>query len=244
MAAEHLHALLVEKDDVYGAMLEQTSSGAPAPLTLERARTIPAAFHELSTVSFDVVILDLEIEGVGEALEFQALERVLEAAGRTPIVALTSRDEDDFGAAVVDAGAWTCLTKSRAHPTLIRRAARYAAVRARSDETRWLDASMDGVMRLAGRVAHDVNNVLTAIFGYTDLLTEQLPAGSRMRGDVDEIRTSADRAAGLTRQLLQFSQKQAPRQSAIDLNALIAALRPALEERLVPAQERARFSCS
>ncbi len=80
---------------------------------------------------------------------------------------------------------------------------------------------MEAVGRLAGGIAHDFNNVLTAIFGYTDLLRDQLPEGDPRRADLDEIRRSAERAASLTRQLLAFSRKQVMQPRVLDLNEVV-----------------------
>jgi PAS domain S-box-containing protein len=81
---------------------------------------------------------------------------------------------------------------------------------------------MEAVGRLAGGIAHDFNNVLTAIFGYSDLLRDQLPEGDPRRPDLDEIRRSAERAASLTRQLLAFSRKQVMQPRVLDLNEVVA----------------------
>jgi signal transduction histidine kinase len=81
---------------------------------------------------------------------------------------------------------------------------------------------MEAVGRLAGGVAHDFNNVLTAIFGYSDLLRDQLPEGDRRRADLEEIRRSAERAASLTRQLLAFSRKQVMQPRVLNLNEILA----------------------
>ena len=86
---------------------------------------------------------------------------------------------------------------------------------------------MEAVGRLAGGIAHDFNNVLTAIFGYTDLLLEQLP-DDVSRGDVLEIRRSAERAASLTRQLLAFGRKQVLQPRVLDVREVIAAVEPLL----------------
>jgi hypothetical protein len=80
---------------------------------------------------------------------------------------------------------------------------------------------MEAVGRLAGGVAHDFNNILTAITGYTDLLLADLPADDPRRLDVDEIHHAAQRAAALTQQLLAFSRRQVLQPRVVDLNALV-----------------------
>ena len=93
----------------------------------------------------------------------------------------------------------------------------------RSLERQLLQAQkMEAVGRLAGGVAHDFNNVLTAILGYAGLLLDGLPTLSPLRPDLEEIRGAANRAAGLTRQLLAFSRKQVLEMRALDLNELVA----------------------
>ena len=80
---------------------------------------------------------------------------------------------------------------------------------------------MEAVGRLAGGVAHDFNNILTAITGYTDLLLADLPPDDPRREDVDEIHRAAQRAAALTQQLLAFSRRQVLQPKVLDLNALV-----------------------
>jgi PAS domain S-box-containing protein len=83
---------------------------------------------------------------------------------------------------------------------------------------------LEAVGRLAGGVAHDFNNMLTAIGGYTALALEHAPAGSELRGDLDEIRKATDRAARLTRQLLAFSRKQVLVPELLNLNGVVVEL--------------------
>jgi two-component system cell cycle sensor histidine kinase/response regulator CckA len=84
---------------------------------------------------------------------------------------------------------------------------------------------MDAVGRLAGGVAHDFNNLLTVINGYGELLLDSLPTGTPAHGLASEIIKAAERAAGLTRQLLAFGRKQVVALQALDLNAVIDAMR-------------------
>jgi two-component system, cell cycle sensor histidine kinase and response regulator CckA len=77
---------------------------------------------------------------------------------------------------------------------------------------------MEAIGRLAGGVAHDFNNLLTVIIGYSQILAEGVPAPSRLKDATKQIRSAADRAAGITKQLLAFSRKQVLSPRVIDLN--------------------------
>jgi two-component system cell cycle sensor histidine kinase/response regulator CckA len=92
---------------------------------------------------------------------------------------------------------------------------------------------MEAVGQLAGGIAHDFNNLLTAIIGYSDLLlaNDDCPFDS-VRGDVVEIRRAADRAAGLTRQILAFSRRQPLRPETICLNDVLTGSEPLLRRTL------------
>src|SRR6266705_3892599 len=83
---------------------------------------------------------------------------------------------------------------------------------------------MEAVGQLAGGVAHDFNNILTAIVGYTDLLAAELNGNVRQLEDLEEIRKAARRAAALTRQLLAFSRKQVLEPRIIDVNGVVMNL--------------------
>jgi len=96
--------------------------------------------------------------------------------------------------------------------------------RKRLEEQLLQSQKMEAVGQLAGGVAHDFNNILTAIVGYTDLLAAELGSNVRQLEDLDEIRKAARRAAALTRQLLAFSRKQVLEPRIIDVNAVVLNL--------------------
>jgi two-component system cell cycle sensor histidine kinase/response regulator CckA len=83
---------------------------------------------------------------------------------------------------------------------------------------------LQAVGRLASGVAHDFNNLLQAIRGYGELAQIALKRGDDARTEVDEIVSVADRAAGLTGQLLAFSRKQVLRPSILDLKKVVGKM--------------------
>lgn len=79
---------------------------------------------------------------------------------------------------------------------------------------------MDALGRLAGGVAHDFNNLLTVIKGNSDLALDHIAPADPVRGNCEQIRKVADRAAELTKQLLTFSRRQFLQPKVLDLNDL------------------------
>ncbi len=80
---------------------------------------------------------------------------------------------------------------------------------------------MESVGRLAGGVAHDFNNMLNVILGYVDMLLDDVPTDSSLRGELEEIRRAAMRSSDLTRQLLAFARRQTVAPQVLDLNDTI-----------------------
>jgi PAS domain S-box-containing protein len=80
---------------------------------------------------------------------------------------------------------------------------------------------MEAIGRLAGGVAHDFNNMLTAIQGFASVLREHAEDGGWPSEYLDEILRAAERSATLTRQLLAFSRKQVMRPEVLDLNRVL-----------------------
>lgn len=93
---------------------------------------------------------------------------------------------------------------------------------------------LEAIGSLAGGVAHDFNNILTAITGYSDLTLRRLGEGDSVRGYVQEIKRAAERASSLTQQLLAFSRKQVMQLKVLNLNEIVSdmdrMLRPMIGE--------------
>lgn len=90
---------------------------------------------------------------------------------------------------------------------------------------------MQAIGQLAGGIAHDINNVLTVIIGFSDLLLAN-SAGDPAFHDLNEIKANANRAANLVRQLLAFSRRQTLRPEILSLNEVISELSVFLKRSL------------
>jgi signal transduction histidine kinase len=107
----------------------------------------------------------------------------------------------------------------------------------RSQEQLSQATKMEAVGRLAGGVAHDFNNLLIVILGYANILSGVLERRGESSSEVQQILYAAERAAGLTRQLLTFSRQQIVQPCLTDLNSIVheteALLRRLIGEDIV-----------
>ncbi|MBE0584619.1 MAG: response regulator, partial [Desulfofustis sp.] len=83
---------------------------------------------------------------------------------------------------------------------------------------------MESVGRLAGGVAHDYNNMLSVIIGYTELALDKVDLSDSLHDDLYEIFKAAQRSIEITRQLLAFARKQAISPKVIDVNETVAGM--------------------
>ena len=102
---------------------------------------------------------------------------------------------------------------------------------------------MQATGRLAGGVAHEVNNMMTAILGFGDFLLNSLEQSDPRAADVHEIVKAAGRAADVTRQLLAFSRQQVLHPRTIDLNDTVRDLLPMLRRSVGEGHELVERFC-
>ena len=101
--------------------------------------------------------------------------------------------------------------------------------RKRLEEQLRQSQKMEAIGTLAGGVAHDFNNILTAIIGFTSLLQMKIEPGAPLRRYVDSIMTSSEKASKLTRDLLAFSRKQFIDLKPIRINDTVIRLESLLQ---------------
>jgi two-component system, cell cycle sensor histidine kinase and response regulator CckA len=82
----------------------------------------------------------------------------------------------------------------------------------------------EAIARMAGGLAHHLNNLMTVVTGYSELLLTRLPEADPRHGEIMKIRAAGERAAELTRQLLAFSRLQVLRPREVDVNLFISHL--------------------
>jgi len=160
-----------------------------------------------------------------------ALVRAARARGVTiPLILLTGTITEALDEAALREGASDCVEQALA-PARLARSIRYAVRDHRAafagrqrDEALRQDEKMEAIGRLAGGVAHDINNLLTAILGYTDLVSEQVDSDEQISRDIQEIRRAAERATAYMRQLTLLKPSQAVDSVEVDINETVSAL--------------------
>ncbi len=83
---------------------------------------------------------------------------------------------------------------------------------------------LESVGRLAGGLAHDFNNMLSVILGYSEMMLMKIKEGDEFYDEIKEIKITAEKSADLTKQLLAFASKQTVEPKVIDINDLISGM--------------------
>ncbi len=151
----------------------------------------------------------------------QAFQHALETHGSTPLLSFRFRHKD--GTYRILEGRGNNLLDDAAVAGIVFNSRDVTEQRRLEDQFRQ-SQKVQAIGQLTGGVAHDFNNILTAIIGYSELALNALPVESPQVGQVSEIRKAAHRAAALTRQLLAFSRKQVLQPRVIQLEAVITEM--------------------
>jgi signal transduction histidine kinase len=222
-----VRVLLVDDDPQAADLIEMSLADAPFTRVVDVVTTVAEGLSRIGADEHDIYLIDQELpDGTG----IELIRRARSRAASRPFILLTGHGSGDLDDAASRAGAVDYVEKHMVTAQL-ERSIRYAlrnwqsARMLRDSEEQLRQAQkMEAIGRLAGGVAHDFNNLLTAIIGYTDLIAERLAPQDPTARDVREIRSAAERAAALTRQLLAFSRKQFLNPTIVDLNETASGL--------------------
>jgi PAS domain S-box-containing protein len=128
------------------------------------------------------------------------------APGQPFVTEVTLRHRDGHPMVLVVTG--YCKRNEKGEPAALTGFARDVTDQRRLEGQLRQSQKLEAIGRLAGGIAHDFNNLLTGILGSAQILREEMPADSPYLEDLDAIISGANRAAGLTRQLLAFGRMQ------------------------------------
>jgi len=221
-----LRALIVEDRAADADLILRELKRGGFVTTHERVETADALRAALDKQAWDIVLSDYYLP----TFDAPGALAVLQASGYdVPFIVVSGSVGEDTAVAAMRAGATDYIMKDRLQrlPPAVAKALAEASVRRERLQLQQDLAraqKLEAIGRLAGGVAHDFNNVLTAILGSAELLMMDTPPGEHAREEVEIIRDAAVRAQDLIRQLLAFSARQVLQPVVLDLNDLIRDL--------------------
>ncbi|HKH83111.1 MAG TPA: PAS domain S-box protein [Gemmatimonadales bacterium] len=135
------------------------------------------------------------------------------------------------GAPITVEGSLSCTFKD-GQPSVVRGIYRDVTERKRVEEHLRRAERMQAAGKLAGGVAHEVNNMMTGVIGFSEFLLRSLEEGDARRADVEEIIKAGTRAADVTRQLLAFTRQQFLQPQVLDINTVVSNMEKLLRRSL------------
>jgi two-component system, cell cycle sensor histidine kinase and response regulator CckA len=231
-----IRVLLIEDNPVDARFLGvDFRKGGAGNFDLISIRRLSEAESIIREMEIDVILLDLFLE---ESKGLETLSFVRRTAPDIPVVVLTGLNDEGQALVALRHGAQDYLIKGNADSSAVFRAIRYAVERKHAETTqRRLEEKLlesqklQALGTLAGGVAHNFNNTLMVILGHTSLMLDT-DCDADTRRHIHAIEKAADRAAGVTRQLLAFGQRQPAEMTITNLNKVITDMEPLLESMI------------
>lgn len=218
-----LRLLLVEDSEDDSALLVRELKRGGYDVSYERVDTAAAMSSALENQKWDLVVSDHSMPHFSGSA---ALSLLRKTEHEVPFIFISGTMGEEAAVAALKDGAQDYLMKSNLKRLVpaVQRELREAEERR---ENKRLERQVlqlqkfEAIGRLAGGIAHDFNNAIGAILGWADLGSEEAQQGSRLQERFQKICSQAQRAAGLTTQLLAFARQQVLQRRKIDLNGLV-----------------------
>lgn len=202
-------------------------SSSETTFQLIAVETLAEGLKELEN-EFHVVLLDLSLP---DSHGLQTFKKVYNKIPQIPVIVLSGLDDKNVAKQAVHDGAQDYLVKGHVDRHLLSRAIQYAIERKQAEienadiQRQLFQAQkMEAIGILAGGVAHDFNNLMTAIQGFSDVLMMKTDESKPEYKALKQIRMAASSASDLTRQMLFFSRKQTMIFTNININRVIENL--------------------
>ena len=204
------------------------SANKTIDIQLDIVETLWDGLKKLDNKHYDVILLDLTLP---DSQGLDTFETIQVKANQIPVIVLSGLDDKTVAIQAVHDGAQDYLVKGHVDEDLLMRAIGYAIERKQVEEEKnkiqtqlFQTQKMEAIGVLAGGVAHDFNNLMTTIQGFTDVILMKTDDSDPSFRALQQIRSSASSAADLTRQMLLFSRSQPMEFSLINLNKIIENL--------------------
>lgn len=222
-----IKTLLVEDNPGDSRLIrEMLAEAKGVAFDLKYANRLQTGLEHLDKGGIDVVLLDL---GLPDSQGLETLNKTYVQAPEVPIVVLTGLDDEMLGVQAVNRGAQDYLVKRQVDVNLLVRAIRYAIERKQAEERERqlqlqlnLSSRLASVGIMASGVAHEINNPLTSVIGFTQLLMQK-DVPKDVREVVEIINDNAQRVAGIVKNLLAFAQQQKLERTCVNINEIIQA---------------------
>jgi two-component system, cell cycle sensor histidine kinase and response regulator CckA len=228
-----LRILHLEDEPKDAELIQAALESDGLPCEISSVSTREQFTTALEHAGVDLILSDFSLPGFDGVAALQIAHQI---APSVPFIFVSGTIGEEAAISGVRNGATDYVLKhrlSRLGPA-VRRAAseaeelnkrRHAEAALRKSEEQLRHAQkMDAVGRLAGGVAHDFNNMLTVILGYSQLMRTNMASDDPYRNDLEEIERAALRSAELTRQLLAFSRQQVLAPKVMSLNTVITEM--------------------
>jgi two-component system cell cycle sensor histidine kinase/response regulator CckA len=223
--------LHLDDDPKDADLIQSTLAADRIVCSLTHVRNKADFIAALEAGGFDLVLAEF---AVPEFDGLSALKTVRSKWPDLPCILVSGTSDEEITVESIRNGATDFIVKNRisrlapaVHRTLKETEERIE--RRRIEEQAIQSQKMEVFGQLAAGVAHDFNNILGVILGYSDLMMEKLAATDPMRKFTGEIHHAAVRASALTRQLLLFCRKQAMQPVVLDLNQVVEGLNEMLQ---------------
>lgn len=157
----------------------------------------------LTDVRFDLILLDL---GLPDSRGLDTLVQLAENVSSVPILILTSADDEELGESAILHGAQDYLVKGHVVGTRLWRAIRFAIERQRLLLEHKQTEKLRTLLETAGGTAHEINQPLTAVIGYSELVLNTLPPTHECRPEVKKIRDAGLKIQEIVKQMQNIKQ--------------------------------------
>jgi signal transduction histidine kinase len=233
VGASDLRVLVVEDDRGFATFLEVALSGSREAASVRTAFDLAGALEQLADGSVGAVLLDLNLP---DSQGLATLREVLATSPEVAVVVLTGFADEDLARSALRLGAQDWLVKGELEPAAIDRALRYAIERTTLTKGLVRAQKLEAIGRLASDVAHEFNNVLTAILGSAHLIAEA-PTPDEREAALALLQRSARQGTALSRQLLSLARNP-PRHDAVVAAAALVDNAIGLIRAVLPSSVR------